>query len=109
MPLLLGEPLAFFDGFGELARHPTIMINQLFMGEVVPSADNPRLYTHIWMAITTPPMTLALAVAGFAVVLWNGARRPLDGLANSELRFRLLLAACFALTLAAFAAIKPIA
>ncbi len=109
MPLLLGEPLSFFDGFGELSRHPTILINQLFMGEIVDSGDNPRFYTHVWMAITTPPIALALAVLGVGAVLWSGARRPFGGLANSELRFRLLLAACLILTLAALAAIKPVA
>ena len=109
MPLLLGEPLAFFDGFRELSRHPTILINQLFMGELVNSGDNPRLYTHVWMSITTPPMELALAALGVAAVLWSAARRPFDGLANTELRFRLTLAACLILTLAAFAAIKPVA
>ena len=109
MPLLLGEPLAFFDGFGELSRHPTILISQLFMGEIVDSGDNPRFYTHVWMAITTPPIALALAVLGVGAVLWSGARRPLEALANSELRFRLLLAACLILTLTAFAVIKPVA
>ena len=109
MPFLLGEPLAFFAGFSELARHPTILISQLFMGEIVYSGDNPRFYTHVWMAITTPPMTLGLAALGVGAVLWGGARRPADALANSELRFRLLLAACLTLTLAALAAIKPVA
>ena len=107
MPHLLGEPLAFFDGFGELARHPLNTIDQLFMGEVVSSADNPAFYIHVWMAITTPPMTLALAAAGAVVVLRSVARRPSDALANSELRFRLLLVACLALPLAALAIFKP--
>lgn len=109
MPLLLGEPLAFFDGFRELSRHPTILINQLFMGELVNSGDNPRFYTHVWMSITTPPMTLALAALGVAAALWATARRPLRAMASAEPRFRLLLAACLILTLAAFAAIKPVA
>ena len=42
IPYLLGEPLTFFRLFGELANHPTNMISQLFMGEVVASADNPE-------------------------------------------------------------------
>ena len=109
MPFLLGEPLSFFAGFGELARHPTILISQLFMGEIVYSGDNPAFYTHVWMAITTPPMTLPLAGAGVGAVLWSAARRPADALANSEPRFRLLLAAGLTLTLAALAAIKPVA
>ena len=79
------------------------------MGEIVYSGDNPAFYTHVWMAITTPPMTLALAAAGVGAVLWSAARRPADALANSEPRFRLLLAACLTLTLAALAAIKPVA
>ena len=79
------------------------------MGEIVYSGDNPAFYTHVWMAITTPPMTLALAAAGVGAVLRSAARRPADALANSELRFRLLLAACLTLTLAALAAIKPVA
>ena len=107
MPYLLGEPLAFFDGFRILSSHPLNVINNLFMGEVVSSADNPAFYAHVWMAITTPPMTLALAALGAGAVLWNGARRPADALANSEPRFRLLLAACLTLTPAALAIFKP--
>ena len=57
------------------------------------------------MAITTPPMTTSLAGAG--AVLRRGARRPADALANFEPRFRLLLAACLTLTLAALAVFKP--
>jgi len=107
MPYLLGEPLAFFDGFRILSSHPSNMINNLFMGELFASADNPAFFTVVWMAITTPPMTLALAALGAGAVLRDGARRPLDALANSETRFRLLLAVCLTLTPAALAIFKP--
>ena len=105
-PMLWNDPLAFIGGFGALADHPNPIV-QLFRGELIPSADLPPYFTPFWMAITTPPMTLALAAAGVAAAVWAGVRRPLAALENSETRFRLLLVACLALPLAALAILRP--
>ena len=100
------NPLSFFSGFGALANHPN-PIFQLFRGELIPSADLPPHFTPFWMAITTPPMTLALAGAGIAATMWMVVRRPRAALENSETRFRLLLVPCLALPLLALAILRP--
>ena len=105
-PMLWADPLAFFGGFETLANHPNPIV-QLFRGELIPSADLPPYFTPFWMMITTPPMTLALAVAGVAATGWAVARRPRAALENSETRFRLLLVACLALPLLALAILRP--
>ena len=105
-PMLWADPLAFFGAFGTLANHPNPIV-QLFRGELIPSADLPPHFTPFWMAITTPPMTLALAAAGIAATGWAVARRPRAALENSETRFRLLLIACLALPLLALAVLRP--
>ena len=106
-PLLWTNPLAeFLRALTTAAEHPIPLI-QVFMGETVHSSDLPPHFHMAWMAITTPPMTLALALAGAVATLWRGAARPLDALRNTETRFRLLLVACPALTLAALAVFTP--
>ena len=106
-PLLWTNPLAeLFRVLATTTEHPLPII-QVFMGDTVHSADLPPHFHATWMAITTPPMTLALAGAGAAVTLWRGGARPLDALRNNETRFRLMLVACLALTLAALAVFTP--
>ena len=102
-PLLWTNPLAEFSrGLEMLTAHPLPVI-QVFMGETFHNADLPPHFQTVWIAITTPPLTLALALAGAAVTLWRFAARPLDALRNAETRFRLLIVACPALTLATLA------
>ena len=106
-PLLWTNPLSeFFRALTTATEHPLPII-QVFMGETVHSSDIPPHFHMTWMAITTPPMTLALAGAGAAATLWRGAARPLDALRNTETRFRLMIVACLALTLAALAVFRP--
>ena len=105
-PTLWESPLTFVEGFGVLSNHPSRQY-QLFWGNVYLSTNLPPHYTTVWMAITTPLTTLALAALGVLAAIWTGARRPLEALGESETRFRLLLAACVALTLIALAIIRP--
>ena len=106
-PFLWGKsPLAFVDGFGILANHP-LRTYQVFWGDVYPNTNLPPHFIPVWIAATTPLMTLALAALGICATVRTGARRPAEALGNSETRFRLLLVACLALTLIALAAIRP--
>ena len=106
-PIMWSEgPLALFNAFGTLNDHPFQMF-VLFRGEMIHNSALPPHYLPTWMAITTPPLTLALAAVGVGATLWAAARRPLEALGNSETRFRLLLAAAPPLTLAAVAAFSP--
>ena len=99
-------PLALFSAFRTLNDHP-FQIFVLFQGEIIHNSALPPHYLPTWMAITTPPLTLALAALGILATLWAAARRPADAFGNSETRFRLMLAAALALTLAAVAAFSP--
>ena len=99
-------PLALLDAFRTLSDHP-FQTFVLFQGEMVHNSALPPHYLPTWIAITTPPLTLALAAAGIGATLWAAARRPADAFGNSETRFRLMLAAALALALAAVAAFSP--
>ena len=92
-PVLWTDP---FGGFGEVwaisANHINPAIN-LFRGERLYSPDGPPLeYIPVWMGITTPPLTLLLAVVGAAALCWRAWRRPRDLWGATPLRFNLLLA-----------------
>ena len=83
--------------FAELVRvlgsHPHPGYN-LFRGEWLYSRDGPPFdYVPVWVGITTPPAVLLLALAGAAALVWRGARRPLEVLRNTPLRFGFLLIA----------------
>ena len=106
-PIMWSEgPLALFSAFGTLNDHPFQMF-VLFRGEMIHNSALLPHYLPTWMAITTPPLTLALAGLGVCATIWAAARRPLEALGNSETSFRLLLAAAPPLTLAAVAVFSP--
>ena len=102
-PYLWGDPLAIVDAVTAIARHPST-IGGLFRGEPVRWPWLPPHYVPTWMAITTPPATLLLCLAGAAAVIRRAGARPRYAAGNTELRFALLLAACLALPPAAAAA-----
>ncbi len=104
-PWLWSDPFAVVDAFETLARHPT-HARTLFQGEWVHWPSIPPHYLPTWMAITTPPATLLLALAGAAAVVWRGAGRPRDVLRNTGLRFEWLLLACLTLPPAAVVALN---
>ena len=104
-PWLWSDPAAIVDAFAALAWHPT-RGGTLFQGEVVHWPSIPPHYLPTWMAITTPPATLLLTLAGAAAVVWRGAARPRDALRNTGLRFEWLLLACLVLPPAAVVALQ---
>ena len=104
-PWLWSDPLAIVDAFATQAWHPTL-VTTLFQGEEVRWPFIPPHYLPAWMAVTTPPATLLLALAGAAAVVWRGASRPRDALRNTGLRFEWLLLACLTLPPAAVVALQ---
>ena len=88
-------PAAFVDAAATLARHPHAT-PVLFQGEAFTAQDLPAQYFPVWFAVSTPPVLLALGLAGFAVALRRGLARPGAALRNTPARFALLAAACWA-------------
>ena len=93
-PWLWGDPL------GRLAEGLALASNEIsehrmpFRGQVIHAMSPPWEYLPVWMAITTPPATLLLALAGAGTALWRAAAQPVQALRNGPRRFELLLLAC---------------
>ena len=104
-PWLWSDPFAVVDAFETLAWHPHSGVT-LLQGELVRWPNIPPHYLPTWMAVTTPPPALLLALAGAAAVVWRGAARPRDALRNTGLRFEWLLLACLVLPPAAVVALQ---
>ena len=105
-PYLWRDPLAVVDRFTALAGGYPSYPRQLFRGELVRWPALPPLYLPVWMAITTPPATLLLCLAGVAAAIGRGIARPRSAAGNTAQRFALLLAACLALPAAAVVALR---
>ena len=90
-----GGPAAFIDAVETLARH-SHRGDVLFQGRIFSPAELPAHYFPVWFAVSTPPVLLALGLAGFAVALQRGLARPGAALRNTPARFALLAAACWA-------------
>ena len=88
-------PAAFIDAIAAFSRH-TNPTGVLFQGRVSSSSELPLHYFPVWFAVSTPPVLLALGLAGFALALRRGLARPGAALRNTPARFALLLAACWA-------------
>ena len=88
-------PAAFIDAVTTLARHPNTP-PVLFQGRIFQSSGLPAHFFPVWFAVSTPPVLLALGLAGFALALRRGLARPGAALRNTPSRFALLLAACWA-------------
>ena len=100
-PYLWSDPLGHFaEAFVHMADHPQ-MISSLFQGEWFVGGDIPPHYIPTWLAITTPPIALLLGGIGLLHVLRRALTQPRAALGKGAARFELLLAACFALPLAA--------
>ena len=119
--LFISLPYLWKDPAGRLAEywmmladHPRVVGN-LFRGELFSSAALPWDYLPRWFAISQPPVTLVLGLLGLVAlglaaggVFRRGAdARPGAAWGEDELRFGVLLAACFALPLVAFALLRP--
>ena len=88
-------PAALIDAVATLARRPTTLLI-LLQGRLLPSSDLPAHYFPVWFAVSTPPVLLALGLAGFVLALRRGLARPGAALRNTSSRFILLAAACWA-------------
>ena len=79
--------------FRVLNAHPAEAFN-LFQGDWFYAPDGPPLdYVPVWIAISTPPIVLLLALAGAVALAGRGIRRPRDVLRDGPTRFGLLLLA----------------
>ena len=115
LPYLWGDPAGRLAEMGStLGDHP-VAAYELFRGQVFPSAALPWDYALRWFAISQPPVTLllgllgmgALVLAAKGVVRRGAGVGPGAAWGGAELRFGVLLAACFALPLVAFALLRP--
>ena len=88
-------PAALIDAAETLARHDN-PVDVLFQGRIFPLSGLPARYFPVWFAVSTPPVLLALGLAGFAIALRRGLARPGAALRNTPARFALLAAACWA-------------
>ena len=88
-------PAAFVDAVTAFARHPN-RTSILFQGRVFSPWELPPHYFPAWVAVSTPPVLLALGLAGFVLALRRGLARPGAALRNTPARFALLVAACWA-------------
>ena len=119
--LFISLPYLWGDPAGRLAEivlasadHPTVF-NEAFRGEMFFSAALPWDYLPHWFAISQPPVTLLLGLLGLGTlglaaggVFRRGAgAKPGVAWGAAELRFGVLLAACFALPLVAFVLLRP--
>ena len=64
-------PAAFIDAIVAFSRHPN-PTDVLFQGRVSSSSELPLHYFPVWFAVSTPPVLLALGLAGFALALRRG-------------------------------------
>ena len=116
LPYLWGDPAGRLAEYWiVLADRPAVHLHILFRGQTFSSAALPWDYALRWFAISQPPATLLLGLLGLVALglaVWGGVRRnagagPGAAWGSAELRFGVLLAACFALPLVAFALLRP--
>ena len=97
-PYPWGDPIArVAEWWTVSSSHPTIT-QELFMGTTYRSVDFPAVYLPVWISISSPPFALLLGAVGAAAVLAQGIRAPGAALRNTRARFRLAVAALFALS-----------
>ena len=115
LPYLWGDPAGrLAEMVAVLADHPKVNL-VLFRGEVFSGTALPWDYIPRWFAISQPPVTLLLGLLGLVAlglaaggVFRRGAGAgPSAAWGAAELRFGILLAACFALPLVAVVLLRP--
>ena len=99
-PWLWGNPLELVTAWQVAAHHPTNPA-ELFQGRHVRAANLPAHFLPTWIAVSTPPATLLIGVLGAAAVCVRSMIRPAPALRNTDLRFGMLLLACFVLPMLA--------
>ena len=119
LPYLWGDPAGRLAEYWlVLADHPSVHHRELFRGQIFSSTALPWDYALRWFAISQPPVTLLLGLLGLVAlglaiggVVRRGAGDELGrGFGGTaELRFGVLLAACFALPIVAFVLLRPVA
>ena len=115
LPYLWGDPVGrLVEYWIVLVNHPPYIEVNLFRGELFSSTALPWDYLPRWFAISQPPVTLLLGLLGLGAlglaaggVVRRGADAGLVAAWEGGLRFGVLLAACFALPLVAFALLRP--
>ena len=114
--LFISLPYLWEDPVGRLAEywlvladHPVVHARELFRGQAFSSAALPWDYVLHWFAISQPPVTLLLGLLGLGALglAAKGVFRRGAAWGRGELRFGVLLAACFALPLVAFILLRP--
>ena len=96
-PYLWANPFAFVTAWQALAYQPMRPLDMLFQGQVVDPHQPPWHYIPMWMAISTPLVTLLCGGLGGIGVCLRSVRHPRTALGNTDLRFGLLLVACLTL------------
>ena len=106
-PILWTDPPArFVETLRVFGSFPQPTFN-LFQGEWLYAPNGPPFaYVPVWVGITTPPATLALALIGAVALAWRGLRRPRDLLRDGPTRFGLLLLAIPIVTAVAVVALE---
>ena len=94
LPYLWGDPLARFgEWFVHMTDHAHVT-SSLFLGELISTDERPHAYVPVWIAVTTPPLALVLALIGGGALCGRLAARPRAVLLCAGARFKVLLAAC---------------
>ena len=99
-PYYWENPLRLLDGRQTFSQLPEIVEN-LFLGQVFLSNTIPPYYIPTWFVITAPPLALLLGGIGVIAASRQAFRAPGQILYNGELRFQILLLACFMLPIIA--------
>ena len=87
-------PAALLDA-AEAFAHLDNPVRVVFQSRIFLPSDLPARYFPAWFAVSTPPILLALGLAGFGLALRRGLARPGAALRNTPVRFALLAAACW--------------
>lgn len=96
LPFLWNDPAAHFVewlGFHSDHYFGKGWLKSAFMGEMVASTDRPISYIPGWVSVTTPPLLLLLAFFGAVALGAKVWANPQAALANTPVRFEVLLAA----------------
>ena len=97
LPYLWGDPLVRFVGCLALMSDHSNVVASFFLGELIRSDHRPFSYIPVWVAVTTPPFVIVLALVGGLALSTRLAARPLALFADTRLRFMVLLAASVAI------------
>ena len=104
-PYLWSDPLSFIDAARTFSNVGTAPTFEQYRGVVLKSTTLPWDYIPVYLAITTPPLTLLFGALGAAAVVRRGAADPGAIFRVGDIRFGFLLIALFALPIIGVAAL----